>query len=140
MLAKRKYLLIIAAVLAALVVLSAIWIKIPLCARLCFSARLYAMSCLAGPEAQDYLTEDGYSLVLQNQESLAFLAETAWNADTEDVTGCCLATWPAPTYYAGSWEIGGNGCLIHDHFNRIYIFYPSSNAIEMKFAKFLSVS
>ena len=138
--AKTKRFLTPAAILAVLAILGVVWVRAPFCARLCFSARLYAESLFANPDTPDYLTEDEGTLVFQSRASLALLAETAWTGRMEDVTGCCLSTWPAPTYYAGNREIGGNGCLIYHHFHKIYLFFPRKNTLEKRISEFLSVS
>lgn len=133
---KKKLLLVIIA-FAAISLLGMLWITMPIAAQLSFSLRIYRASAAANEDAVDYVTYDGGRLVFANKESLQFLSKMALEGEPEDVTDCCLAPWPAPTYYIDDWKIGGNDCLLYHHFGRIYIITPKGETARQHFQELI---
>ena len=133
---KKKRLPVIIA-FAAVLLIGILWVAMPVAVRLSCSLRIYCASAAAEEDAVDYVTYDNGRLVFANKESLQFLSKMALEGELEDVTGCCLAPWPIPTYYIDEWEIGGNDCLLYHHFGRIYIITPKGETARQHFAKLI---
>ena len=133
---KKKRLRVIIA-FAAVFLIGILWVTMPVAARLSCSLRIYCASAAAEEDAVDYVTYDNDRLVFANKESLQFLSKMALEGELEDVTGCCLAPWPTPTYYIDDWEIGGNNCLLYHHFGRIYIITPRGENARQHFIELI---
>ena len=133
---KKKRLRVIIA-FAAVFLIGILWVTMPVAARLSCSLRIYCASAAAEEDAVDYVTYDSGRLVFANKESLQFLSKMALEGELEDVTGCCLAPWPTPTYYIDDWEIGGNNCLLYHHFGRIYIITPRGENARQHFIELI---
>lgn len=133
---KKKRLPVIIA-FAAVSLIGILWVTTPVAMRLSCSLRIYCASAAAEEDAVDYVTYDNDRLVFANKESLQFLSKMALEGELEDVTGCCLAPWPTPTYYIDDWEIGGNDCLLYHHFGRIYIITPKSETARQHFIELI---
>lgn len=133
---KKKRLPVIIA-FAALLLIGILWVTTPVAARLSGSLRIYCASAAAEEVAVDYVTYDSGRLVFANKESLRFLSKMVLEGGLEDVTGCCLAPWPAPAYYIDDWQIGGNNCLLYHHFGRLYIITPKGETARQHFQELI---
>lgn len=116
---KRKRILSAAILLAA-----ALFLLTPSAARLCFAGRVWAAGLPASPAQTDGLDSEG-RWVFRDPETLMLITKVILTAEMTDLTGCQLAPWPAPLYFTGSREVGGNACLVYRHLGRSYLFEPS---------------
>ena len=75
-----------------------------------------------GEQQTDYINEDGSRLVFRNSNTLEFIIEALGSANMTEVTGTASETWPAPTYYVGEIEVGGNEIFVSALLGRQFHF------------------
>lgn len=91
-----------------------------------------------GVDAADTLEDNGSRAVFCNSKTLDYLIEDIHlTKNVEDITGMALEPWPAPMYYFGDTQVGGNGCFVQSYNGKTFLFhlgYP----YDQKFSRYIA--